>query len=418
MKSEIQKHQDSLKSNIAAQFITAQSNQVFDEAGIIKFGESLKKAFNSGDIGQIEFEKGLKDLTKLQKKVITNSQGHQQTVYVRIHENGSEYHFKHDDKVKFDHKGEAKVGTIKGLKHHEKFDPFGTATIHDEAGNKYSKSLRAVEHDHKIGDKVEMTKFHKEGDKVKIADADKFGGGYENGYGKSITGKIGTVKKQKEENQYDVTIDGIDHHDLHHSLLEPYNEVKIDRSEMRHGKYANGDGYFDMPMVGNIQLKDEHAVGGLANLKGKLLNIEYAQESRDKKNIKYVVKQGNDTISIAHEKIVDRTKKNLGQLGKIVREWIGTDFSDDEIQSVIDGLSEASIEDTDLQISPNVTSPEVESREINKLVSLLSSNIRPNTEHEDLKKNDVKDILYGLIMARKNGEENIMSNDSINKNPK
>lgn len=144
MISQIQQYQDQIKNNIFSQF--KPNIEVFDAAGVIKFGEILKKSFELGEITQQDFEKGLKDLTKLQKKIITNKQGHQQTVYIRVHEDKSEHHFKHDDKVKFEHKGETKYGKIKGLKHHEKFDPYGTAVIHDKDGNKYSKSLRAIEH--------------------------------------------------------------------------------------------------------------------------------------------------------------------------------------------------------------------------------------------------------------------------------
>lgn len=144
----IANHREAIIKNIAANFLPTQTNEqsVFSQEGVDSYKRDLQKSFDLGEIGKDEFEKGLKDLTKLQKKIITNSQGHQQTVYVRVHEDKTEHHFKHDDKVSFEHKGEKKVGTIKGLKHHEKFDPFGTATIHDEAGNKYSKSLRAIEH--------------------------------------------------------------------------------------------------------------------------------------------------------------------------------------------------------------------------------------------------------------------------------
>ena len=92
-------------------------------------------------------EKGMKDIYKLEKKIITNKQGKQQTVYVRTHtESGKSHEFAHGDKVHFEHNGEQKVGHIKGLKHHETYDKYGTAEIHDEVGNKYSKSLRAIEH--------------------------------------------------------------------------------------------------------------------------------------------------------------------------------------------------------------------------------------------------------------------------------
>lgn len=143
----IQQHQAAVLANITGSFIEQSPNvEVFTEANLMKYSQDLQKSLDIGRISHDVFEKGMKDLTKLQKKVITNSQGHQQTVYVRVHQDNTEHHFTHGDKVKFEHKGKSVVGEIKGLKHHDKFDPFGTALVHDAEGNKYSKSLRAIEH--------------------------------------------------------------------------------------------------------------------------------------------------------------------------------------------------------------------------------------------------------------------------------
>ncbi len=140
------------------------SPEVFTEDSLLSFAQDLQKGLDDGSIDNDYFEKAVKDLTKLQKKIITNSQGHQQTVYVRVHDDGAEHHFKHEDKVKFTHGGKEVVGHIKGLKSHDKYDKFGTAEIHDKDGNKYSKSLRQIEHhhvpeedtstDYKVDDKV------------------------------------------------------------------------------------------------------------------------------------------------------------------------------------------------------------------------------------------------------------------------
>lgn len=145
--NHIQNHQAAILANITGSFTEQTPNvEVFAEANLLKYTNDLQKSLDVGRITPDVFEKGMKDLTQLQKKVITNSQGHQQTVYVRVHQDKTEHHFKHGDMVKFEHKGKHVVGEIKGLKHHEKFDPFGTATVHDAEGNKYSKSLRAIEH--------------------------------------------------------------------------------------------------------------------------------------------------------------------------------------------------------------------------------------------------------------------------------
>lgn len=139
-----QEYQDEIKKNIIAGFEPVK--EYYTEDNILKYSNDLKKSLNAGQISKDDFEKGVRDLTRLQKKVITNSEGHQQTVYVRIGEDNVEHHFKQGDTVKFNHKGKDIVGNIKGLKHSEKFDPFGTATINDSEGNIYSKSLRAIEH--------------------------------------------------------------------------------------------------------------------------------------------------------------------------------------------------------------------------------------------------------------------------------
>lgn len=89
---------------------------------------------------------GHKDVSKLEKKIITTKDGKTMTVYVRHHEAGHTKEFQHGDKVAFEHKGKQLSGTIQKLKHHEVTDKFGTAEIIDEHGNKYSKSLRAIDH--------------------------------------------------------------------------------------------------------------------------------------------------------------------------------------------------------------------------------------------------------------------------------
>lgn len=151
--------------------------QIFTEENILKFSEDLQKAFDSEQISSDEFEKAIKDLTKLQKKTITNKDGHQQTVYIRQHEDGSEHHFKTGDKVKFTHEGKERTGLIMKLKHHEKFDKFGTAEIHDHSDKGedgkpkvYSKSLRAIEHHKPKKEKLEgkTSDFHKSKEGKKI----------------------------------------------------------------------------------------------------------------------------------------------------------------------------------------------------------------------------------------------------------
>lgn len=122
------------------------SIEVYTPEAIQKFQDDLSKAFDNEEISEEEFEKGMRDVSGLQKKIITNKEGHQQTVYIRVNKDNSEHHFNHGDKVTFEHGGKQRTGIIKKLKDHPVTDKFGTAHIEDEHGNKYSKSLRALEH--------------------------------------------------------------------------------------------------------------------------------------------------------------------------------------------------------------------------------------------------------------------------------
>lgn len=122
------------------------SIEVYTLDSINRFRDDLSKAFDNEEISEADFEKGMRDVNGLQKKIITNKLGHQQTVFVRVNKDESEHHFNHGDKVKFEHGGKQKTGVIKKLKDHPVTDKFGTAHIEDEQGNKYSKSLRAIEH--------------------------------------------------------------------------------------------------------------------------------------------------------------------------------------------------------------------------------------------------------------------------------
>lgn len=114
----------------------------FTALSIQSFCNDLTKSFIIGDMSFNDLEKAMKDVSHLEKKVITNKQGHKQTVYVRHHSTGEKHEFRHGDMVSFEHKGKSVMGKIHALKHHEVFDKFGTANIKDAEGNTYSKSLR------------------------------------------------------------------------------------------------------------------------------------------------------------------------------------------------------------------------------------------------------------------------------------
>lgn len=120
--------------------------EIYTEESIRQYKDDLTKAFKSDAIDISEFNKGMRQIAHLQKKIVTDKNGKTTTVYTRVGTDGNEHHFQEGHKVVFDDKGKKKVGVIKKLKHHEVFDKFGTAHIEDERGNKYSKSLRGIEH--------------------------------------------------------------------------------------------------------------------------------------------------------------------------------------------------------------------------------------------------------------------------------
>lgn len=74
--------------------IKAQENgliEVYTELSIEQFIEDIQKGLDDGSVTREEFEKAKKDLSKLQKKMITNKSGHKQTVYVRVGEKKEEF---------------------------------------------------------------------------------------------------------------------------------------------------------------------------------------------------------------------------------------------------------------------------------------------------------------------------------------
>lgn len=146
--NKIQDNKQKTANHIASQFEEKQQPivEIYTADSIQMYKNDLLKSLESGEISQDDFEKAHKDVSHLEKKIITNKMGHQQTVYVRHHADGKSHDFAAGHEVEFEHKGEKLKGTIKSMKHNDVTDKFGTAIIHDEKGNKYEKSLRGVDH--------------------------------------------------------------------------------------------------------------------------------------------------------------------------------------------------------------------------------------------------------------------------------
>ena len=108
--------------------------------------DELEKSFDDLFSLENDIEKAHKDVSHLEKKIITNKSGHQQTVYVRHHTDGRKSEFKKDDTVDYEHNGQQHSGYILNIKHHPKDDKYGTAIIQSESGGIHSKSLRNIDH--------------------------------------------------------------------------------------------------------------------------------------------------------------------------------------------------------------------------------------------------------------------------------
>lgn len=162
----LQERKQRITQNIANQFEKSVENkeiseqnkpaEIYTREGLEQYQTDLTKAFQDNLIDASEFNKGMRNIANLEKKIITDKNGHQKTVYTRHADNGDKHEFSEGHKVVFEDKGVKKVGHITKLKHHEVYDKFGTAHIKDEKGNVYSKSLRGIEH-HEEGKELEQT---------------------------------------------------------------------------------------------------------------------------------------------------------------------------------------------------------------------------------------------------------------------
>lgn len=64
-------------------------HEVYTIDNIDAYVGDLEKSLDNGDINNDEFEKGMKNLSSLQKKTVTDKNGHQRTVYVRAKQDSS-----------------------------------------------------------------------------------------------------------------------------------------------------------------------------------------------------------------------------------------------------------------------------------------------------------------------------------------
>lgn len=199
--SKDEKQTEELNKAVETDLEKSEQYEVFTEESILQFHADINKALESNEITQDDFEKAMKDVSHLEKKIITNKTGHQQTVYIRHHDDGAKHEFTHGDHVTFEHKGKQVIGKIHGLKHDAKWDKFGTAHIKDANGTTYAKSLRNLQHSQGNKQMDAHVKALEEG--ATEVEADRIANGYLNkddhsGNKKqpSVEDKAGTLPKR------------------------------------------------------------------------------------------------------------------------------------------------------------------------------------------------------------------------------
>jgi hypothetical protein len=137
---------------------------IFDKISVILNGDTFFKG-EDDDLNDF-LEKAKKDFNKLTQRRVIDKNGVGRIVWVRTGSDGKETDFETGHKVAFEHNGEKKTGVIKNMKH-SKDDQYGTAEVHDEQGNKYSKSLLTLDH-HKDDKKSSNEKSKKKIDKKEV----------------------------------------------------------------------------------------------------------------------------------------------------------------------------------------------------------------------------------------------------------
>lgn len=158
--NDILKHRNDIINNISKSFVQEEQitgQEVYTVESLKLFRNDLKKAIDNRQISQEDFEKAMKDLSRLAMRQIIDKNGHKKVVYVKVSvdEKGNskdEKDFEQGHSVKFTKDGKEHVGKIHSLKFHDKTDKVGTAMV-DVDGTKHSVSLSKLEH-HKTSNRM------------------------------------------------------------------------------------------------------------------------------------------------------------------------------------------------------------------------------------------------------------------------
>lgn len=100
----------------------------------------------------------------------------------------------------------------------------------------------------------------------------------------------------------------------------------------------------------------------------------------------------------------DKKKKSeKDKMYSAVREWSGDHIKNEHIDSIIEAMKDADVDESDLKIkkTPN-WSQEKESSAIDLKVKSIRRELREGMEHKDMKSRDIDDVLYGLVRYKNN----------------
>lgn len=335
------------------------------------FLEALEKGVITGFDEEFDdnLEKGMRDRSHLQKKVITTSKGHKMTVYVKP--------------------SDGKTGE-------KQFNPNGIMQKKELTKEDVEK---VKGHEHKLSH-INRKRFEREHEKHFGKDTDKT---------KKEISNI-SIKEMKEdiENRRPGTING---GSQDKSRTDRYIKSKDINSIQDVENLQVGD-------IASIYLTRDHKTKRKIKITkvvptgvkspGGNNGAGFVSFISANEEIKEGQREGGKSINEFFEAIKgypgDKNSKDLGEVGENIRQWSSSQYSDSKIHSIISSMSDAGIDDKELRIqrTPNWTQ-EKESRAIDRKVKDLRQEHRDGLEHAGLKSKDIDEILYGMVRTAMEG---------------
>lgn len=294
----------------------------------------------------------------------------------------------HSSKVK-ELKEQARNPKGSGFKYDSKHPSWKTAEEHYEAGSKLSDKEHSDEEvglgDKKIEHLGERKNGLKEGKWVRK----------ENGKITHIAefkaGKVQRGSYEDDEQQEEVGLGGSKPSEVLYGAKreEEWSKLKKDFADgkINEQQFDVKTGKFKQAIYTEVRVE---AI--------KLGHSEKSAEALARKQANGIIEETGigDKKDSSHGKEAERGIQY--KLNDIIREEVG-DYTDAEIESITDQLEEAGISDREIKIN-HASSPEDRSRKILKKVDELQDELRPGLEHKNLKEENIRDILYGLVSAK------------------